>query len=162
SLRDALTQLGAAFQAKAAECHSQPRLARTCLQDAVETSFHELFLAYVHSLARAQARLEERVNVLRVVNLGGTIVGRSSDVPTAYLTQTIPSLRSVAGDPCLTSARDLFDAAQNLDDLVAVSSELDLLARMLIKIAKDLRLLASGPEAGFGEIFLPAVQPGSS
>ena len=59
-------------------------------------------------------------------------------------------------------APNLFDAAQNPDGMVAVSSGLELLARTLIKIAKDLRLLSSGPEAGLGEILLPAVQPGSS
>ena len=57
---------------------------------------------------------------------------------------------------------NLYDAAQNIDDLAAVSAELAMLAEALIKIAQDIRLLASGPEGGFGEITLPAVQEGSS
>jgi aspartate ammonia-lyase len=56
----------------------------------------------------------------------------------------------------------LFDAAQNPDDMVAVSSELDLLARGLIKICQDFRMMSSGPDAGFGEIQLPSMQPRSS
>jgi aspartate ammonia-lyase len=68
----------------------------------------------------------------------------------------------VTGDPRYHHAPDLFDAAQNPDDLAAVSAGLDLLARGLVKIAKDFRLLSSGPEAGLGELTLPAVQPGSS
>ena len=59
-------------------------------------------------------------------------------------------------------APDLFDAAQNPDDLLAVSVALDILARSLVKIAGDFRVLGSGPEAGLGELELPAVQPGSS
>ena len=57
---------------------------------------------------------------------------------------------------------NLFDAAQNIDDLANVSNELKQLATSFIKFAKDLRLLSSGPEAGFGEIQLPSVQAGSS
>jgi aspartate ammonia-lyase len=57
---------------------------------------------------------------------------------------------------------NLYDAAQNIDDLAAVSAQLAMLAEVLIKIAQDLRLLASGPNGGFGEIILPAVQEGSS
>ncbi len=58
--------------------------------------------------------------------------------------------------------KNLFDAAQNPDSIAAVSAELSILARGLIKIGKDFRLMGSGPECGFGEIVLPAVQPGSS
>ncbi len=58
--------------------------------------------------------------------------------------------------------RNLYDAAQNTDDLAAVSAQFGMLAEVLIKVAQDLRLLGSGPEGGFGEIILPAVQEGSS
>src|SRR6202023_4330449 len=57
---------------------------------------------------------------------------------------------------------NLYDAAQNIDDVAAVSAQLGILAEVLIKVAQDLRLLSSGPEGGFGEITLPAVQEGSS
>ncbi|MCX6072593.1 MAG: lyase family protein, partial [Chloroflexi bacterium] len=74
----------------------------------------------------------------------------------------IGSLTSVTGDGRYRRVDDLFDGAQNPDELVAVSAGLEILARSLIKIASDFRLLSSGPEAGLGEIALPAVQPGSS
>ncbi len=62
----------------------------------------------------------------------------------------------------LTLRENLFDAAQNADDLAAVAAQLGMLAEVLIKVAQDLRLLSSGPRGGFGEIALPAVQEGSS
>ncbi len=94
--------------------------------------------------------------------LGGTIVGRASDAPAAYRARVIPALREATGDPRWRRAKDLFDAAQNLDDLAHVAAQLDLAARGLIKIAQDFRLLGSGPEGGLGELRLPAMQPGSS
>jgi aspartate ammonia-lyase len=70
-------------------------------------------------------------------------------------------LNEIAGRK-FTLRPNLYDAAQNIDDLAAVSAQLGMLAEVLIKVAQDLRLLASGPEGGFGEIILPAVQEGSS
>jgi len=161
-LRDALRLLADAFLAQGERWQGQRRLARTCLQDAVDITFQDAFGAYARFLERATERIAERVDALHAVNLGGTIVGRSNDVPAAYLERIIPALRMASSDAAFRAADNLFDATQNLDDLVAVSSELNLLARGLLKIAKDLRLMASGPEAGFGEIQLPAMQPGSS
>ena len=94
--------------------------------------------------------------------LGGTICGRHEDVPDAYMNRVNSTLAAVTGDPLFKPAGDLFDAAQNPDEMIAVSSQLDILARSLIKIAKDFRLLSSGPEGGLGELRLPPVQPGSS
>ena len=70
-------------------------------------------------------------------------------------------LREVTGLD-LIARKNLFDAAQNIDDLGAVAAALGMLAEVLIKLAQDLRLLASGPDGGFGEITLPVVQEGSS
>ena len=70
-------------------------------------------------------------------------------------------LNEVAGQK-FTLRPNLYDAAQNMDDLAAVSAQLAMLAEVLIKIAQDLRILASGPNGGFGEIILPTVQEGSS
>ena len=139
-----------------------PHLTRTCLQDAVPATWQDFFRGQAGFVARVQGRLTAAVDALHTVILGGSIVGRSDDVPVAYLQRIVPQLRAVTGDPAYRQAGDLFDAAQNADDLAAVSGQLDLLARGLIKIAKDLRLLSSGPEAGLGELRLPAVQPGST
>lgn len=142
--------------------HDQVRLARTCLQDAVDISFGNYFGGMACQVNRLIARLGEAVDRLHAVNLGGTICGRSEDAPKAYLERIIGSLASVSGDPRYHGVEDLFDGAQNPDEVVAVSAGLEILARSLIKIATDFRLLSSGPEAGLGEIALPAVQPGSS
>jgi aspartate ammonia-lyase len=128
----------------------------------VDTSFRDLFQGYVGFLRRSTQRLERAVQRLHGVNLGGTIVGRREDVPALYFQQIIPVLQEVTSDPDYHRTENLFDAAQNPDDMVAVSAQLALLARGLIKIAKDFRLLGSGPEAGLGELLLPPVQPGSS
>ena len=162
SLAETLEGLGQVIGTKASRFEGEPRVARTCLQDAVAVTFGDLFGGYEAALSRAAGRIARDVDELHAINLGGTIVGRPQDAPESYRKQIVPRLREVSGDPAYRLASNLFDAAQNPDGLVAVSSGLELLARTLIKMAKDLRLLGSGPEAGLGEIRLPAVQPGSS
>jgi aspartate ammonia-lyase len=151
-----------AFREKGAPWRNQKRIGRTCLQDAVDMTFQDLFGGYAGLIKRCRERVRRAVNELYAVNLGGTIIGKKSGVPRTYFERVMPELRRAAQDEKYTRSRNLFDAAQNADDLVAVSSSLSLLARGLIKIAKDFRLLSSGPEAGLGEIRLPAVQPGST
>lgn len=161
-LSTALERMRQALQEKALQYQQEPRIARTCLQDAVAVTFGDLFESYDSLMARSCHRIAQAVDALHAINLGGTIVGREVDVPDGYRERIIPALQDVTGDLDYHCASHLFDAAQNPDDLVAVSSVLEMLARGLIKVAKDLRLLSSGPEAGLGEIRLPAVQPGSS
>lgn len=159
---EAMERLGQVLRDRASRFRDEPRVARTCLQDAVAVTFGDLFGGYEAALARSADRIARDVNELHAVNLGGTIVGRPRDAPEGYRKQILPRLREVSRDPAYRLAPNLFDAAQNPDGMVAVSSNLELLARVLIKVASDLRLLSSGPEAGLGEIRLPAVQPGSS
>ncbi|MCU0235625.1 MAG: lyase family protein [Acidobacteria bacterium] len=154
-LRDVLLAKGREFQ------HTQ-HLARTCYQDAVDITFADFFGGYAAFVNRSLSRLNLAVAALHSVNLGGTIVGRAGDVPAEYNRRIIPLLRRVTGDEGFHQPESLFDAAQNADEMVNVSSQLDLLARGLLKIAQDLRVLSSGPEAGLGELLVPAVQPGSS
>lgn len=138
------------------------KISRTCLQDAVEISYGDFFSGYASFVSRASKRLKTSVDELFRINLGGSIVGRMGDVDQRYFNEVIPILREIVDDNRLERSTDLFDASQNIDDMVSVASQLKLLARGLIKIAKDLRLMASGPQTGFGEIELPAIQPGSS
>ncbi len=138
------------------------KISRTCLQDAVEISYKDFFNGYASFIMRAAKRLNNSVDELFHINLGGSIVGRQSDVDGTYFDEVIPILRELIEDSRLTRSQDLFDASQNIDDMVNVGCQLTLLARGLIKIAQDLRLMTSGPHAGFGEIDIPAVQPGSS
>ncbi len=161
-LSGCLGRLTQAFMHLADVHRAQVRLARTCFQDAVDVRYADYFGGMACQMERLACRLDEAIGRLYEVNLGGTICGRLEDVPQAYLQRIIPALASVTKDPRYHRTDNLFDGAQNPDAMVAVSAGLDLLARSLIKIASDFRILSSGPEAGLGEISLPAAQPGSS
>ena len=162
TLKEAMGGLIQSFGIKSNELGHHKRLARTCLQDAVDVTFGDLLGAYESFLKRVGEETEKAVEKLYGVNLGGTMVGRKDDVPRVYRDEIIPSLNLEAENKGFYSEKNLFDAAQNSDPLARVSSQLDTFARGLIKIAQDFRLLSSGPEAGLGEIYLPAIQPGSS
>lgn len=161
-LASAFAVLKQTLRAKIDELGAQPRLARTCLQDAVAVTYGDFLGGYLELITRNQVQIANVVAELAQVNLGGTIVGRAGDVPAAYFAGIIEQLNGRFPHGPLRRSRNLYDAAQNVDDLITVASRLDVLARALIKISKDLRLLGSGPEAGLGELHLPAVQPGSS
>ena len=162
SFRQSASSLESALTGAIERLGSEPRLARTCLRDAVPVTLGDLFSGYRAGLARCRSRVEAATAELRAINLGGTLCGRAQDVPKPYFDRVIDELREVTGRAELCRSDNLFDAAQNLDDMVSVTASLDLYGRTLIKIAMDLRLLSSGPEGGFGEIELPAVQAGSS
>jgi len=161
-VRKSVEDLIASVDACAIQHRNQRRIARTCLQDAVLISFADLFGGYSAFLKRSLNRIDGSVEKLHAVPIGGTIVGRLDDVSPGYFERVIPALRKVTGNEAYRRSDNLFDAAQNMDDMIDVSGQLDLFARGMIKICKDLRLMNSGPETGFCEISLPAVQPGSS
>jgi aspartate ammonia-lyase len=160
-LMAALDQLIEAIKAKAGEFQDVTTIARTCLQDGMRVQLGETFSGYSQVINRRLLSLEEAVSKLHSINLGGTVIGSGVGAPKAYRDTVVSKLCEVSGIE-LFHRENLFDAAQNIDDLARVSSELRILASCLIKLAKDLRLLSSGPEAGFAEIQLPAVQAGSS
>lgn len=160
-LRRVLDDCIAATRRQAAQFRQLRTLARTCLQDASAISLGEIFGAYAAGLARRTDELDRAVELLRKVNLGGTVLGDGNGAPPLYRRTVLKHLNKIAGHQ-LTLRENLFDAAQNIDDLATVAAQLGLLAEFLIKVAQDLRLLSSGPAGGFGEITLPAVQEGSS
>jgi aspartate ammonia-lyase len=160
-LRRVLSKCVAAFRAKALELRPVVTISRTCLQDASRVSLGELFGAHAEVIARRASELERSVRALTRINLGGTAIGSGSGASAPYRRAIVKRLNEIAGQK-FTLRPNLYDAAQNIDDLAAVSAQLAMLAEVLIKIAQDVRLLASGPEGGFGEIILPAVQEGSS
>jgi aspartate ammonia-lyase len=162
SLESSLKMLESVLEQKIREFGDCRRLARTCLQDAVETTFADFFGGYVGAVVRCRERIASSVDSVRSVNLGGTIVGRRQDAPSAYRRGIVGLVNRIAPEYRLRPCRCHFDSAQNPDDLANVSAQLDLLARTLIKIGSDLRFLGSGPEAGVHELILPSVQPGSS
>jgi len=160
-LRRALNQCVEAFRVKAAELRPIVTISRTCLQDASPVSLGELFGGHAAAIARRTGELTQSVKALARINLGGTAIGSGSGAPASYRRAIVKRLNEIAGHK-FTLRPNLYDAAQNIDDLAAVSAQIAILAEVLIKIAQDLRLLSSGPEGGFGEISLPAVQEGSS
>lgn len=161
-LEAAVVSLAESFDRKGDEYGDRKRIARTCLQDAVPVTVRDFLSGYAGFLRRASDRIRAAVRRLHSVPLGGTIVGDRSQVPASYQRHIIPALKEATGDEEYVQSDNLFDAAQNLDDMIEVSAGLDTAARGLVKTCKDLRLLSSGPECGFGEIALPPVQPGSS
>jgi aspartate ammonia-lyase len=160
-LRRTLSECVAAFRAKAEELRPIITISRTCLQDASRVSLGELFGGHAEVIARRTGDLAQSVKALTRINLGGTAIGSGSGASASYRRTILKRLNQIAGQK-FSLRPNLYDAAQNIDDLAAVSAQLAMLAEVLIKIAQDLRMLASGPEGGFGEIILPAVNEGSS
>ncbi|MFJ7363965.1 lyase family protein [Peribacillus frigoritolerans] len=156
-----LTKMHDTMEKKSQEFIEITTISRTCLQDAMRVQLGEVFSGYGSVLKRRHHSLKESIKSLLTVNLGATVIGNGVGAPEKYKNVVIGKLREVTNRN--VNLRDnLFDAAQNIDDLANVSKQLSLLATSLIKVAKDLRLLSSGPEAGFSEIILPSVQAGSS
>jgi len=136
-------------------------LSRTCLRDALPVSLATYFSAWCSALSRLRQDLASSRTRLLAVNLGGTVIGDGSGASRQYRDRVAGELVSICGRP-LRLAPDLFDQAQNMDELVELSGTLSRIAQLLLKIARDLRLLSSGPDGGFGEIVLPMVLEGSS
>ncbi len=157
----ALLGLQEALRQKAAEFDGILKVGRTHLQDAVPIRLGQEFAAYAGAIGRDVARIRAAREGLHTVNMGATAVGTGLNADPAYIEHVVMYLRERTGYP-LELADDLVDATQNIDPLVHASAALRTCAVNLTKIANDLRLMASGPIAGFGEIRLPARQPGSS
>jgi aspartate ammonia-lyase len=150
-----------AFQAKEKELAHVVKVGRTQLQDAVLTTLGRSMGAYAEAFNRDRWRISKCHERLRVVNLGGTAIGTGLAAPRPFIFQVTDRLRDNSGQN-LARAENLLENTQNADVFVEVSGILKALAVSLIKISTDLRLLSSGPEAGLGEIKLPARQAGSS
>jgi len=161
-LESALGQLADIMDDQGQRWSQVQKISRTCLQDAVEIGFKEYFSGYSTLVRRNIHRIKMDVDALHQVNLGGNIIGRRGDCSDEVSGRLIEELNKVIGTNLYRQSDNLIDCSQNHDDLIGVANRLDLLSRGLIKIAKDFRLMASGPQTGLGEITLPAVQPGSS
>jgi aspartate ammonia-lyase len=157
----ALGELADALENKAEEFKDVIKMGRTHLQDAVPITLGQEFGAWAGAIRRDVKRLEDAATGLTTINLGGTAVGTALNADMEYIRISCLELAKISGYP-LTTASNLVDATQNADVLAELSSCLKVCAINLCKIANDMRLLASGPMAGIGEIILPAVQPGSS
>jgi aspartate ammonia-lyase len=160
-LCDAMEILRAAFGAKAVEFADLVKIGRTQLQDAVPMTLGQEFHTYEIMLGEDIERLREASTLLHEINLGATAIGTGINAVPGYTATARAHLAALTGLP-LKTAPDLVEATQDAGAFVQLSGVLKRVAVKLSKVCNDLRLLASGPRGGLGEIELPAVQAGSS
>jgi aspartate ammonia-lyase len=161
TLEKKVVALQESFQAAEKKLAHVVKVGRTQLQDAVLTTLGRELGAYAEAVNRDRWRIYKCEERLRVVNLGGTAIGTGLGAPRPFIFQAVENLRARTGIG-FARAENLTEATQNADVFVEVSGILKAHAVSLLKICGDLRLLVSGPEAGLGEIRLPARQAGSS
>ena len=157
----ALAQLRAGLAEKSEAFEPVVKIGRTHLQDAVPLTLGQEFSGYAAQVASALARIEVAVQDLYPLAQGGTAVGTGLNAPREFAARFAARMAALTGRP-FVSAANKFEALAAHDVFVYVHGALAAAATALFKIANDIRLLASGPRSGFGEIILPENEPGSS
>jgi aspartate ammonia-lyase len=137
------------------------KMGRTQLQDAVPMTLGQEFEAWSVMVGEDISRVGEAQTLIREINLGATAIGTGLNAPPKYAKLVTHKLRELSGVPVVMS-QNLVEATQDAGAYVQLSGVLKRVAVKLSKISNDLRLLSSGPRAGFGEINLPPMAPGSS
>ena len=161
NLYPVLDSLVSALEKKGKEFHEILKSGRTHMQDAVPMRLGQEFAAYAGAVRRAEDAIRASAELLRELGLGGSAVGTGINTHPDYREKAIKNLARISGQKLLP-ANDMRYAMQSNLPMAAVSSALRNLALEVIRISNDLRLLSSGPNTGFAEINLPALQPGSS
>ena len=154
ALRDTLAEKSSAFD-------EIVKIGRTHLMDAVPLTLGQEFSAYAAQLGNGLTRLESSLDGLYDLALGGTAVGTGLNAHPEFAERAAAALSELCGLP-FRSAPNKFEALAAHDAIVFASGALKTLAASLMKIANDVRWLASGPRCGIGELRLPANEPGSS
>ena len=160
-LQEALAALRGAFTAKAREFDAVLKVGRTQLQDAVPMTLGQEFDAFASMIADDEKRLRESAYLMCEINMGGTAIGTGINAPVGYAQRVTERLAQCSGVPVQLAA-NLIAATSDTGAFVDISGLLKRIAAKLSKISNDLRLLSSGPQAGVGDIRLPARQAGSS
>jgi len=160
-LLETMDYMQSVFHQKAEQFAHVIKMGRTHLQDAVPIRLGQEFEAYCRVINRDIVRIRQTRPNLYDVNMGATAVGTGLNAFPDYIKSVDEHLAEISGLP-LKGATHLVDATQNTDAYTEVSGALKICMINMSKIANDLRLMASGPRAGLGEILLPARQPGSS
>lgn len=160
-LEKTMISLQSALYEKGIEFDNVIKMGRTHLQDAVPIRLGQEFSSYSQVLARDIKRIRNLYRSLLEVNLGATAVGTGLNADMNYTEKVINILRNETGLE-FVRAENLVDATQNTDIYTEISSVLKICMINMSKVANDLRLMASGPRAGFSEISLPPRQAGSS
>ena len=146
---------------KADEFRNVLKMGRTHLQDAVPITLGQEMAAYASAVRRARRRIETSLDDVHVVNMGGTAVGTGLNAEPEYSKLAAAKLSELTGEMFVT-ARNMVDATNNTDVFADVSGSMKSAALVLIKMANDIRLMASGPRCGLHELNVPPRQPGSS
>jgi aspartate ammonia-lyase len=161
TLLGALARLRGSFEDKAREFKDVLKIGRTQLQDAVPMTLGQEFTAFATMVMDDEKRLRESIHLMCEINMGATAIGTGINAPVGYAERVTARLAEVSGVP-VRQAADLIAATCDTGAFVDISGVLKRVAVKLSKISNDLRLLSSGPQAGLGDIKLPARQAGSS
>jgi len=153
--------LAAAIEAKANEWMDVIKTGRTHLMDAVPLTVGQEWSGWAHQIRDAMVRIRESQSGLYELAAGGTAVGTGLNAPPQFGREIAAKIADLTGHPFVTSPNK-FAAQGSLDAMVAAMAAVRGLAVALIKVANDMRWLASGPRCGFGELLLPENEPGSS
>ena len=160
-LTDAMEDLVAALAGKGEEFDQVIKMGRTQLQDAVPMTLGQEFRAFAATIREDIDRVHEVVRFFREINLGGTAIGTGINTDPRYSQLVISELKKLTGID-FVCAIDMVEATSDTGAFLVFSGILKRVAVKISKLCNDLRLLSSGPRAGFGEINLPPMQPGSS
>jgi len=161
SLEHTLRVAATTMNARAIGWKDIPKLGRTHLQDAIPTTVGAEFASYAAIIERHNKRLSEIKPYMLELNLGGTAIGNALNASPKYRETAYTELEKITGIP-VTPLSNLMSGTSSQTDFVALSHVLVSLYVDLSKIASDIRLMVSGPNGGFGELKLPALQKGSS
>ena len=156
-----LDALAGAIEAKAAQWRDVVKIGRTHLQDAVPLTVGQEWSGYAHQLRDAIADVGRAREGLLELAVGGTAVGTGLNAPPGFSVKVAVAVAELTGQPFVT-APNKFAAQASLDAAVRISAALRGVAVALMKVANDMRWLASGPRCGLGELRLPENEPGSS
>lgn len=160
-LREHFLELIASFERKSEEFATVLKMGRTQLEDAVPMTLGQTFSGFASVMRIALAGLDSAAEELLTVNMGATAIGTGICAQPGYAELCVKALSDITGWN-IRLADDLVGATSDTSSMVAYSSAMRRIALKMNKICNDLRLLASGPRCGLGEINLPARQPGSS
>ena len=158
----ALKVLQESLATKARQWHEVVKSGRTHLMDATPVTLGQEFSGYARQIELGIERVEGTLNRLGELAIGGTAVGTGINTPAEFGGKVTEELKKLTGVEQLSEAKNHFEAQANRDGLVEFSGAMRSVAVSLYKIANDIRLMGSGPLAGFAEIHLPDLQPGSS
>ncbi|GGH62039.1 fumarate hydratase class II [Comamonas phosphati] len=160
-LLPALAKLRKTLQAKSGAFADIVKIGRTHLQDATPLTLGQEISGWAAQLAHGERHVRHALPHLYELALGGTAVGTGLNAPKGYAEGVARELAAITGYPFVTSPNK-FESLASCDALVAAHGALKTLAASLMKIANDVRWLASGPRSGLGEIAIPENEPGSS